>query len=145
MNGLVLSQDILDFLGAVRHGVIATHDADGAIWQAVVWYAVTDDGILMNSRDSRRWSINLARDPRASLAVADGEDYVILRGDAEVIHDLDRGMADAKALAVRYGRDPAEFDGQRRVSVLLRPRKVGLHGRLAEAATSRPALLGGQG
>lgn len=145
MSGLLLSPDILDFLGAVRHGVIATHDADGAIWQAVVWYAVTDDGILMNSRDSRRWSVNLARDPRASLAVADGEDYVILRGPAEVIYDLDRGMADAKALAVRYGRDPTEFDGQRRVSVLLRPQKVGLHGRLADAAAAGPVVHEGHG
>jgi PPOX class probable F420-dependent enzyme len=138
MDSLELSPDVRAFLDAVRYGVMATHDPDGAIWQAVVWYAMTDEGILMNSRDGRRWSTNLAHDPRASLAVEDGEAYVILRGEARVLYDLDRGMADAKALAVRYGSDPAEFDGQRRVSVLMTPRRIGLHGRLAEAAAPKP-------
>ena len=51
-----LPRDVVAFLDAVRHAVIATHDGDGAIWQAVVWYAVDEDGILMNSLLGRRWS-----------------------------------------------------------------------------------------
>jgi PPOX class probable F420-dependent enzyme len=121
--------DIAAFLEAPRYGVVATHDPDGAIWQAVVWYAVTDDGILMNARDGRRWLTNLRRDARLSLVVADGEDYVIVRGAAAVIDDSERALAEALSLAQRYASDDT-FAGQRRVSVLLHAEHIGLHGRL---------------
>ena len=64
--------EIAAFLDAPRYGVIATHALDGSIWQAVVWYAVTDEGILMNARHGRRWVDNLRRDAQTSLVVADG-------------------------------------------------------------------------
>ena len=126
----IVNGDALSFLRAPRHGVIATHDADGEVRQAVVWYAITTEGILMNALDGRRWPANLRRDPRLSLAVYDGEDYVILRGTAIVIEDPVRGLADARGLALRYGGDPDTHNGQRRVSILFEPTQVSLHGRL---------------
>ena len=123
---------IAAFLAAPRYGVIATHEPDGGVWQVVVWYAVTHDGILMNARDGRRWLTNLRRDPRLSLVVADGEDYVILRGEAVVTDDPARGLAEGLALAERYGSDDT-YEGQRRVSVLFRPANLALHGQLAES------------
>lgn len=72
--------NIAAFLEAPRYGVIATHDAKRAIWQAVVWYAQTDDGILVNARSGRRWLTNLRRDARVSLLVVVGEDHVIVAG-----------------------------------------------------------------
>jgi PPOX class probable F420-dependent enzyme len=125
-----LAPEIVEFLQVPRCGVIATHDADGGIWQAVVWYAVTDDSILMNSLDGRHWLANLRRDSRLSLVVADGEDYVILRGEALVMDDLDRGLEEAQALALRYKSDPGIFAGQRRVSVQFHPRRLAAHGRV---------------
>ena len=121
--------EIATFLDAPRYGVVATHDADGGIWQAVVWYAVTDDGILMNARNGRRWLTNLRRDPRLSLVVADGEDYVIVRGQAVVTDDPERAQAEAQVLAERYGSDES-FAGQHRVGVLLHAERLGVHGEL---------------
>lgn len=121
--------EIANFLDAPRYGVVATHDANGEIWQAVVWYAVTDAGILMNARDGRRWLTNIRRDGRISLVVADGEEYVIVRGRAVVTDDPGRGEAEALSLAERYGSDDT-FAGQRRVSILLEPERLGVHGDL---------------
>jgi PPOX class probable F420-dependent enzyme len=121
--------EIAAFLDAPRYGVIATHDADGAIWQAVVWYEVTDDGILMNARDGRRWLTNLRRDARLSLVVADGEDYVIVRGQAVVTDDPQQALLEALALARRY-RSKDSFAGQHRVSVLLHAEGLAVHGQL---------------
>jgi PPOX class probable F420-dependent enzyme len=125
--------EIATFLDAPRYGVIGTHDPDGTVWQAVVWYAVTDDGIVMNARDGRRWLTNIRRDGRVSLVVADGEDYVIVRGSAGVTDDSERGQAEALSLARRYESDD-DFAGQRRVSVVLHPDGIGLHGRFRRAA-----------
>jgi EAL domain-containing protein (putative c-di-GMP-specific phosphodiesterase class I) len=39
------------------------------------------DAIVFNSRVGRQWPTNLERDPRVSITVADGYDYVEMRGD----------------------------------------------------------------
>ena len=130
----ILHAEVLAFLQAPRCAVIATHDLGGEIRQAVVWYALTDDRILMNSLEGRRWPTNLRRDPRLTMAVVDGEEYVILRGTAVVIDDPARGQAEARALAHRYGGDPDAHAGQVRVSIVFDPEEVALHGRLAESA-----------
>lgn len=126
-----LPPDVFAFLDAPRHGVIATHSSDGEIWQAVVWYAMTDDAVLMNSLLGRRWSDNLRRDARLSMAVFEGEDYVILRGHAVVIDIPDLAMAEARALARRYGGDPDTHRGQHRLRIVFHPERAGVHGRFA--------------
>lgn len=130
----ILTAEVLAFLRAPRCAVIATHDGDGETRQAVVWFALTRDGILMNSLEGRRWPTNLRRDARLTMAVFDGEEYVILRGTAAVIDDPDRGQTDARALARRYGGNPDAHAGQVRVSIVFDPADVALHGRLAESA-----------
>jgi PPOX class probable F420-dependent enzyme len=117
------------FLAAPRYGVVGTCEPDGSTWQAVVWYEVTDAGIVLNARDGRRWLTNLRRDARLSLTVADGEDYVILRGEAVVTDDRERGLAEALALSRRYQSDET-YEGQRRVGVLFHPNHVAVHGEI---------------
>jgi Pyridoxamine 5'-phosphate oxidase len=134
----LLSEEVVSFLAAPRWAVIATHEVNGEIRQAVVWYALTPDGILMNALDGRRWPRNLRRDPRLSMAVFDGEDYVILRGMATVIDDPRQGQVDARALARRYGGDPEAHVDQIRVSVLFDPRKAAYHGRFAAPGPDAP-------
>jgi PPOX class probable F420-dependent enzyme len=117
---------------ALRFGVISTLDPDGSPHQVPVWYALADEGILVNSREGRRWPGNLRRDPRASVAVVDGYRYVIVRGAVEIDDDPDGAQADIAGLARRYHADDpaaaerkiAVFRTQRRVSFLLRPRSV---------------------
>jgi PPOX class probable F420-dependent enzyme len=134
----LLSKAVVSFLAAPRHAVIATHDADGEVRQAVVWYALTGRRIMMNALDGRRWPANLRRDPRLSMTVFDGEDYVILRGTAAVLDDPERGQVDARALALRYGGDPDAHRHQARVSILFDPGTAAFHGRFAGSAPPEP-------
>jgi PPOX class probable F420-dependent enzyme len=119
-----------------RFGVLASVNPDGTPHQCVIWYRVTDGGILLNSAVGRRWPANLQRDPRASLLVEDGYQYVVVRGAVEVLDDPVRALVDISDLARLYHRDEPEtaerlirdvFATQRRVSFLLRPRSVSTH------------------
>ena len=121
--------EVARFLKAPRYGVVGTIEPDGSVWQAVAWYQATDDGIVLNARDGRRWLTNLRRDPRLSLTVADGEDYVILRGVAVVTAAPERGLAEGLALARRY-RSADTYAGQRRVSIVFHPDHVAVHGEI---------------
>jgi PPOX class probable F420-dependent enzyme len=98
---------------------IATLNPDGSPHQAVVWYALHGDDLMINSRRERRWPQNLARDGRISVAVHEGTQrshWVGVKGHAELLHDGDAALADIQALARRYGGNPASFVGQNRVS-----------------------------
>ena len=61
------------FLDEPRYAAIATIDPDGGPRQAVVWYLLDGDTIVINSLDGRRWPANLRRDPRISIAITDAE------------------------------------------------------------------------
>ena len=117
-----------------RFATIATIDPDGSPLQAVVWYRLEPDGsILINSLQGRRWPENLLRDPRISVTVEHGYDYVSMRGRADLLRDGDAAVADIVALAARYETGEAyerrvrDFRGQARVSFLFRPRTILVH------------------
>jgi PPOX class probable F420-dependent enzyme len=130
-----LAPDVREFLAAPgRYATLATIDPDGSPLQAVVWYELLDDGtILLNSLEGRRWPSNLLRDPRASLTVEDGYDYVSMRGTVEHLHGGAAASADIARLAHRYAtgedleRRLAGFRGQRRISFRFHPRTVLRH------------------
>jgi len=119
-----------------RFGVLGTINADGTPHQAVIWYTLRGDLIVLNSKEGRIWPTNLRRDERCSLLVEDGWDYVALRGSVEVIDDAAEGQADIAEMARRYWPDDAEvrirdrFQPQRRVSFHLRPLSIATHGDL---------------
>ncbi|MGZ6339624.1 MAG: pyridoxamine 5'-phosphate oxidase family protein [Candidatus Limnocylindrales bacterium] len=127
------------FLDAPRFATVATIDLDGAPRQAVAWYRLSGDRLILNSRDGRRWPANLRRDPRVSVAVEDGYDNVVLQGRVEVVEDQERAQADIAEMACRYHADDPEkarrliegqFRRERRVSFVLRPDTV--HAELGE-------------
>ena len=106
---------------------------DGSPHQAVVWYVVGDDGasVVVNSAEGRRWPSNLRRDPRMSFAVEDGEQWVGIHGDVEIVDDPVLAQADIARMARL--NDPPEvaeqsirnqFERQRRVSFRLRPSRI---------------------
>ena len=127
-SGATLSERIRTFLGANRFASLATVDPDGRPRQAVIWYRLDGDDIVVNSKAGRRWPSNLERDPRVSLAVsdqADGYRWVGLTGTATLIDDQPTAQADIAEMARRYhADDPAkaerlvhnQFEKQRRVS-----------------------------
>jgi PPOX class probable F420-dependent enzyme len=114
-------------------GTLATLETDGAPLQAIVWFALRGDAILVNSAVGRRWPSNLVRDPRYSLVVEQEYEWVGVRGVAEAIPDQDQAQADIAALARRYHADDPEkaeriirdsFQRQERISFLLHPQIV---------------------
>ncbi len=117
-------------------GTLATLAADGTPHQAVVWYLLRDDSIVVNSAVGRIWPTNLARDPRCSLLVADAYEWVSLKGRVEAVTEQATAQADIAAMARRYhAADPEEgermihdvFSRQQRISFVLRPDRVAEH------------------
>ena len=66
-----LSPDARAFLSQPHFATIATLDPDGTPRQAVIWYPLEGDELVINSAMGRRWPTNLLRDPRISIAVTD--------------------------------------------------------------------------
>ena len=128
-----LSAEARAFLGATRFAVIATVDPDGAPHQAVVWYRLDGDEIVINSADGRRWPANLRRDPRIHMSVEDGYRYVQVGGRVIVDDDQAVAQADIAEMARRYHADEPEeaedlirdrFQRQHRVSFRFRPDRI---------------------
>jgi PPOX class probable F420-dependent enzyme len=127
-----LPDDARSFLAEPRYATIATLDEDGAPHQAVVWYAVEGDDLVINSRRERRWPRNLLRDGRIAVAVFEAErpfHWLGLKGRAELLHEGEDAMADIMALARRYGRDPQQYAGQDRISFRVRIESTFEYGR----------------
>src|SRR5664280_326779 len=88
-----LSEPVRRFLEPPRFAIAATLNGDGSPIQAVIWYLLDGDEIVFNSRLGRLWPSNLLRDPRVSIAVADGYNYVDLRGEIRCDEDPALGQA----------------------------------------------------
>lgn len=119
--------------------MIATIDPDGSPRQAVLWYRLDDDEIVLNSAVGRRWPANLQRDPRISISVTDADDgyrWVGLTGTAHVITNQATAQADIAEMARRYhAHEPDEaerlirdgFERQERISFRVTPLAVHDH------------------
>lgn len=116
------------FLDDLRFATISTLDPDGAPRQAVIWYTVDGDEIVINSAVGRRWPSNLGRDGRIAFSVIDGIDgyrWVGLTGTVRGITDPATAQGDIAAMARRYHADEPDraerliasgFERQERVS-----------------------------
>jgi len=132
----LLSPQARAFLTATppRYATLATINRDGSPHQIVIWFLLRGDEIVVNSRRGRRWPANLARDGRASLAVYDAEDAINIGCAVERVYEGNAAQADIAEMAVRFDtpqvaqREIARFRTEERVSFVLRPTKVHLHG-----------------
>jgi PPOX class probable F420-dependent enzyme len=129
-----LSASVRRFLEHPHFGTVATLNPDGSPLQAVIWYLLDGDEIVFNSRLGRLWPSNLLRDPRVSIAVADGYNYVDLRGEIRCDEDPALGQAVIAQLTRRYQPNDeiaaaqiASFQKERRVTFRLRASKVFAH------------------
>jgi PPOX class probable F420-dependent enzyme len=117
-------------------GTLATVSANGWPLQAVVWFGLRGEDILVNSAVGRHWPGNLLREPRCSLVVEQGYEWVGVRALAEALSDPAGAQADIAALARRYHADEPgkaerlireQFERQERISFLLHPESVTEH------------------
>jgi PPOX class probable F420-dependent enzyme len=126
-----MSDELRDWLTSeLRFPVMAVLTTDGAPSQSVMWFDLDPDQpdtILMNTKVGRAKDRYLRRDPRVSLCFEDSLHWVALRGRVELDDDRDRALTDIKNLAVRYGDEPDEFEGQSRVTIRMRVEKVIRH------------------
>ena len=134
-----ISPGIRTFLDTTRFATISTIDPDGAPRQAVVWYTVDGDEIVINSAVGRRWPSNLLRDQRIAFAVIDALDgyrWIGMTGVVEVVTDQPTAQADIAGMARRYHADEPDeaerlihdrFEQQARISFRIRPASISDH------------------
>ena len=117
-------------LAELRYPVLAVLTDEGAPSQSVMWFDLDPeepDTILMNTKVGRAKDRYLRRDPRVSVCFDEGITWVALRGRAELDDDRERALAGIQSLAVRYGDEPHDFDGQQRITIRVRVEKVIRH------------------
>lgn len=134
---MALPDNVRTFLVGLHFATIATIDPDGQPRQAVIWYLLDGDELLINSRVGRRWPTNLLRDPRISVSVMDEADplrWVGLNGTVEVAAEGDAAQLDIAEMARKY-EDPTEAEQsirafQRMERITFRVRFDALHDHL---------------
>jgi PPOX class probable F420-dependent enzyme len=106
-----------DLLESERVVVVSSLGPRGWPHSMPMWFTLRDDEIWVWTYAKSQKVRNLERDPRATLLVEAGAEYVELRGvqieaEAELIRDTDRVFDFAKQLTVRYaeGIDSVEGD-----------------------------------
>jgi hypothetical protein len=126
-----------EFLAAQPgYAAIATVNRDGTPHQIVIWFLLRGDTIVVNSRHGRRWPSTLRREGRANLAVYEGEYAVTMECVIGEMYEGEEAQADIAEMArVHYtpehaAHEIARYRGERRLSFVLRPVRVHLHGDL---------------
>ncbi|MEU0250417.1 PPOX class F420-dependent oxidoreductase [Streptomyces sp. NPDC006235] len=113
-----------------NYATIATIGKDGLLQQSVVWVKATDDGIAFSTVEGRVKHLNLLRDPRASVLIADQGNpyaYVVVRGPATMTRDGGPELIDE--LSHKYeGRPWQETATTPRVVVTIRAERVTEYG-----------------
>jgi PPOX class probable F420-dependent enzyme len=129
---LPFPEHIRTFLSGLRFATISTLDPDGAPRQAVIWFTIDGNEIVINSAVGRRWPSNLGRDGRIAFSVTDGVDgyrWVGLTGTVRAITDPATAQADIAGMAQRYHADDPDraerliagrFERQERISFRFR-------------------------
>ncbi len=83
-----LSERARAYLKEVRFAVLGTINQDGTPQLTTMWYLLEGDTIVMNTKVGRAKERNMRRDPRISVCIADGYNYLTLSGRVEMIDDL---------------------------------------------------------
>jgi PPOX class probable F420-dependent enzyme len=117
-----------------RYATLATINRDGSPHQIVIWFLLRGDELVVNSRRGRRWPSNLERDGRANLAIYEAEDAVTINCTVARVYEGEQAQADIAEMAHRYDtpevaeREIRRFQTEERVTFILRPTKVSIHG-----------------
>ena len=126
-----LSDKARIFLKEKRFAVLGTINSDSTPQLSAMWYELDGDEILMNTKVGRVKERNLRRDPRISICIEDGYNYLTLVGTARLIDDQAIAQADIKRLATRYHNpEKAErmmrdtFSKQQRVTICMTIERV---------------------
>src|SRR6476660_1039368 len=108
--------EAVEFLAAgTRPGKLAVASSSPHV--APIWFVVDGDDLVFTTGETTVKGRNLARDPRASIAVDDQEppySFVTVTGTVTLSEDLDELLQWATLIGARYmGEDNAEAFGKR--------------------------------
>ena len=126
------SEKALAYLRDLHFAVLATINRNGTPQLTTMWYILEDDGtITMNTKVGRAKERNMRRDPRISICIEDGYDFLTIKGTVEMIDDPEIAQCDIYRLARRYhGEQKARrqmeenFSKETRVSLRLKPESI---------------------
>ena len=106
-----MDSQILEFLQADRHAILATKGRHGAPQLTPVWY-IYEDGVIYVSAQTRTVKVkNLRRDPTVTICIDGGRGdarYVVLYGKAELIEPGERQRELRWRIVRHYYADEAE-------------------------------------
>ena len=138
-----------ELLDTERVVQVATNGPRGWPHVMPLWYVVRDGEIWAWTYAKSQKVRNLERDPRVTLLIEAGSEYVELRGvqieaEAELIRDTDRVLEFGKALTIRYteGIDSIEGDAEAGLRAQA-PKRVAIRFRAVRTATWDHRKLGG--
>ncbi|MCA9504885.1 MAG: pyridoxamine 5'-phosphate oxidase family protein [Spirochaetaceae bacterium] len=125
------------FIETQRSIQVCTLNKDGTPHLTVMWFAVVDGAIVLETFTKAQKIVNLKRDPRMAVLLEDGEQYNELRGvsincQAELVEDYDTVHALHVEVVVRNTpgvtrEQAAEFTREmckKKTVIRVRPQKV---------------------
>jgi PPOX class probable F420-dependent enzyme len=120
--------EVEEFLRGRRAMTMSTISGDGSIHSVAMWYGFLEGAIAFETKRKAQKVKNLARDPRLTCLVEDGESYDQLRGvslvgTGEIIDDPDRMWELGVSVFERYNA-PYTEEMKPFVEVMLRNRVV---------------------
>jgi PPOX class probable F420-dependent enzyme len=127
-----LSEKARAYLQELRFAVLATINQDNTPQLTTMWYILEDDGtITMNTKVGRAKERNMRRDPRISICIEDGYQFVTISGTVEMIDDQKIAQHDIYRLSARYHGEvkarrqmEEQFSKETRVSLRLKPESI---------------------
>ena len=129
MTEVALTPAALKMIEGKNFAHLATVNKDGSPQVSPVWIAMKDGKIMINTAEGRLKTLNMHRDPRVGISIADNDNpynKAVIRGRVvEMTHD--GADADIDSLAKKYmGVDvyTMHTDAEQRVTVLISPEKV---------------------
>lgn len=106
-----MDAQVLEFLQADRHAILATNGRNGAPQLTPVWYLFLDGVLYASAQPTTVKVINLRRDPTVTVCIDGSRDdtrYVVLRGRAELIEPGERQKALRWQIVRHYHADETE-------------------------------------
>lgn len=119
-----------ELFGGKNHAVVTTLREDGSAHSAVVWAAIEDGKVTVNSAVGRAWPNNLERDPRITVLVYDQSnpyEYVEVRGKVAGSDTSQEADDHIDRLAKKYldaDSYPFRQEGEQRIKYVIEADRV---------------------
>jgi len=128
---VTLTDDAKALLDSPEFATVATVDPDGQPQLSVIWLGRDGDDVLFSTIKGRRKTLNLQRDPRATVLMFPKDDpykYLEIRGTVTLTDDPSAAYIDE--MSRKYlGKDyPWHKPEEERIVVRVSPTKVVWHG-----------------